>query len=228
MYIHMCENVTSPPMKMKTKDTTSSASDEGKAPCPHPHPPPIVRVFPRLPRPAVVALLFMEVLCLHMYHFVVFLFLLFFCGLFAALFRIAYEEVLSTMVGALGDQPQDVLRGAADEVLAWLKVGERAGESQPQGCMSRQQLFFYHGEFHLLHTYNMEYVTCWIRVVDLVGLRQPKLLTAHSSCWPKWTFSSQFLKGIYQLTAMFLCHQYFSATSVSLPPVLVISSIAVH
>lgn len=36
--------------------------------------------------------------------------------------RIAYEEVLSTMVGALGDQPQDVLRGAADEVLAWLKV----------------------------------------------------------------------------------------------------------
>ena len=28
------------------------------------------------------------------------------------------------MVGALGDQPQDVLRGAADEVLAWLKVSE--------------------------------------------------------------------------------------------------------
>lgn len=26
------------------------------------------------------------------------------------------------MVAALGDQPQDVLRGAADEVLAWLKV----------------------------------------------------------------------------------------------------------
>lgn len=36
--------------------------------------------------------------------------------------RIAYEEVLSTMAGALGDQPQDVLRGAADEVLAILKV----------------------------------------------------------------------------------------------------------
>ena len=34
----------------------------------------------------------------------------------------AYEEVLSTMVASLGDQPQDVLRGAADEVLAWLKV----------------------------------------------------------------------------------------------------------
>ncbi|CAN0322041.1 unnamed protein product [Laminaria digitata] len=26
------------------------------------------------------------------------------------------------MVASLGDQPQDVLRGAADEVLAWLKV----------------------------------------------------------------------------------------------------------
>ena len=38
------------------------------------------------------------------------------------LFRMAYEEVLSTMVASLGDQPQDVLRGAADEVLAWLKV----------------------------------------------------------------------------------------------------------
>lgn len=36
--------------------------------------------------------------------------------------RVAYEEVLSTMVASLGDQPQDVLRGAADEVLAWLKV----------------------------------------------------------------------------------------------------------
>lgn len=36
--------------------------------------------------------------------------------------RIAYEEVLSTMVASLGDQPQDVLRGAADEVLLWLKV----------------------------------------------------------------------------------------------------------
>lgn len=34
----------------------------------------------------------------------------------------AYEEVLATMVASLGDQPQDVLRGAADEVLAWLKV----------------------------------------------------------------------------------------------------------
>lgn len=48
--------------------------------------------------------------------------------------RVAYEEVLSTMVGALGDQPQDVLRGAADEVLAWLKVRERergqAGEQR--------------------------------------------------------------------------------------------------
>lgn len=38
--------------------------------------------------------------------------------------REAYEEVLSTMVASLGDQPQDVLRGAADEVLAWLKVRE--------------------------------------------------------------------------------------------------------
>ena len=28
------------------------------------------------------------------------------------------------MVASLGDQPQDVLRGAADEVLAWLKVRE--------------------------------------------------------------------------------------------------------
>lgn len=29
------------------------------------------------------------------------------------------------MVASLGDQPQDVLRGAADEVLAWLKVRMR-------------------------------------------------------------------------------------------------------
>lgn len=36
--------------------------------------------------------------------------------------RVAYEEVLSAMAAALGDQPQDVLRGAADEVLALLKV----------------------------------------------------------------------------------------------------------
>lgn len=37
--------------------------------------------------------------------------------------RVAYEEILFTMAAALGDQPQDVLRGAADEVLAILKVG---------------------------------------------------------------------------------------------------------
>ncbi|CAM9838773.1 unnamed protein product, partial [Sphacelaria rigidula] len=35
--------------------------------------------------------------------------------------RVAYEEVLSTMAAALGDQPQDVLRGAADEILGILK-----------------------------------------------------------------------------------------------------------
>lgn len=36
--------------------------------------------------------------------------------------RVAYEEVLSAVVASLGDQPQDVLRGAAEEVLAVLKV----------------------------------------------------------------------------------------------------------
>jgi hypothetical protein len=33
----------------------------------------------------------------------------------------AYEEILSIIQGNIGDQPQDILRGAADEVLAILK-----------------------------------------------------------------------------------------------------------
>lgn len=33
----------------------------------------------------------------------------------------AYEEILSLIQGNIGDQPQDILRGAADEVLAILK-----------------------------------------------------------------------------------------------------------
>lgn len=57
--------------------------------------------------------------------------------------RMAYEEVLSTMVASLGDQPQDVLRGAADEVLAWLKV--RGGESEREGSTDLQEISFgYH------------------------------------------------------------------------------------
>ena len=35
--------------------------------------------------------------------------------------RAAYEALLSTIQSQFGDQPQDVLRGAADEVLAVLK-----------------------------------------------------------------------------------------------------------
>lgn len=35
--------------------------------------------------------------------------------------RVAYESLLHEIAGQLGDQPQDVLRGAADEVLACLK-----------------------------------------------------------------------------------------------------------
>eukprot|EP01042_Synura_sphagnicola_P003173 gene3173-3914_t len=35
--------------------------------------------------------------------------------------RLAYEEILSFIQVLLGDQPQDILRGAADEVLAILK-----------------------------------------------------------------------------------------------------------
>ena len=35
--------------------------------------------------------------------------------------RIAYEELLTFISGHIGDQPQDVLRGAAEEVLAILK-----------------------------------------------------------------------------------------------------------
>eukprot|EP01041_Mallomonas_annulata_P002895 gene2895-5684_t len=35
--------------------------------------------------------------------------------------RIAYEEILSFIQSMIGDQPQDILRGAADEVLALLK-----------------------------------------------------------------------------------------------------------
>ena len=35
--------------------------------------------------------------------------------------REAYEALLSVIQGQFGDQPQDVLRGAADEVLASLK-----------------------------------------------------------------------------------------------------------
>lgn len=35
--------------------------------------------------------------------------------------RIAYEELLSLVSGLIGDQPQDVLRGAAEEALAILK-----------------------------------------------------------------------------------------------------------
>ena len=35
--------------------------------------------------------------------------------------REAYEALLSVIQGQFGDQPQDVLRGAADEVLAVLK-----------------------------------------------------------------------------------------------------------
>ena len=33
----------------------------------------------------------------------------------------AYEEILALIQGNIGDQPQDILRGAADEVLAILK-----------------------------------------------------------------------------------------------------------
>lgn len=35
--------------------------------------------------------------------------------------REAYEALLGTIHGLFGDQPQDVLRGAADEVLSSLK-----------------------------------------------------------------------------------------------------------
>lgn len=35
--------------------------------------------------------------------------------------RIAYEELLTSVAAMIGDQPQDVLRGAAEEVLAILK-----------------------------------------------------------------------------------------------------------
>ena len=35
--------------------------------------------------------------------------------------RAAYEAMLSFIQGKVGDQPADVLRGAADEVLATLK-----------------------------------------------------------------------------------------------------------
>lgn len=35
--------------------------------------------------------------------------------------RLAYEEILSFIQVSLGDQPQDILRGAADEILALLK-----------------------------------------------------------------------------------------------------------
>lgn len=37
--------------------------------------------------------------------------------------RGAYEALLSFIRGQVGDQPQDVLRGAADEVLGVLKGG---------------------------------------------------------------------------------------------------------
>lgn len=35
--------------------------------------------------------------------------------------RIAYEELLNFIMSSLGDQPQDILRGAADEIIAILK-----------------------------------------------------------------------------------------------------------
>ena len=39
--------------------------------------------------------------------------------------RAAYEGLLSFVQACLGDQPQDVLRGATDEVLALVKDGEQ-------------------------------------------------------------------------------------------------------
>ncbi len=35
--------------------------------------------------------------------------------------KAGYEQLLAFIKGSLGDQPQDVLRGAADEVLSVLK-----------------------------------------------------------------------------------------------------------
>lgn len=35
--------------------------------------------------------------------------------------RLAYEEILTVVATLIGDQPQDILRGAADEILALLK-----------------------------------------------------------------------------------------------------------
>ena len=35
--------------------------------------------------------------------------------------KVAYESILSVVQGSIGDQPQDILRGAADEVLSMLK-----------------------------------------------------------------------------------------------------------
>lgn len=43
--------------------------------------------------------------------------------------RAAYEALLNTIHATFGDQPADVLRGAADEVLAVLKNQNMTGET---------------------------------------------------------------------------------------------------
>lgn len=51
--------------------------------------------------------------------------------------RAAYEAVLAFIREQFGDQPQDVLKGAADEVLAVLKDDrKRVSTSQPQALLS--------------------------------------------------------------------------------------------
>jgi pre-mRNA-splicing helicase BRR2 len=50
--------------------------------------------------------------------------------------RAAYEALLNTIHATFGDQPADVLRGAADEVLAVLKNQHMTG--MVISCYTRQ------------------------------------------------------------------------------------------
>ncbi len=50
--------------------------------------------------------------------------------------RAAYEAILSFIREQFGDQPQDVLKGAADEILAVLKDDKKRVSSAPFSSMS--------------------------------------------------------------------------------------------
>ena len=48
--------------------------------------------------------------------------------------RLAYEQLLNFLVNFMGEQPNDVLRGAADEVLAVLKNDTLQGHAKQKQC----------------------------------------------------------------------------------------------